>query len=159
MQSRIAKTDQPDATPGDTIAEAPEGEESAAPGEDGAPAEGEEGAQAPAADAAQEVLEMPTYDKNAMEDMAPAQRLRLNQAINKRELEERQRIIEEMIALEKEKDPDALDEDIITKVNKEIALKRTGTTMNDTMVSAQTETRRNRAPAIQLGTVLAAQPQ
>ena len=29
-------------------------------------------------------------------------------------------MIEEMIAAEKEKDPDALDEDIIMKVNKEI---------------------------------------
>lgn len=52
-----------------------------------------------------------------MEDMAPAERLRINQEINIRAAEEKQRMIEEMIAAEKEKDPDALDEDIISKVN------------------------------------------
>jgi len=33
-------------------------------------------------------------------------------------------MIEERIAAEKEKDPDALDEEIIAKVNKEISLKK-----------------------------------
>lgn len=69
-----------------------------------------------------------------MEDLAPAERLRINQAISKRRLEERQRLIEEMIASERERDPDALDEDIMTKVNKEIALKKYGT-LNETTVT------------------------
>jgi len=57
-------------------------------------------------------------DPNAMEDLAPAERLRINQAISKQQQEERQRLIEEMIAAEREGDPDALDEDIRTMVNK-----------------------------------------
>lgn len=58
-----------------------------------------------------------------------------------------------MIAAEKEKDPDALDEDIITKVNKEVSLKKLGTTIIDNSVAL--DSRRSKQPAIALGTVIA----
>ena len=97
------------------------GETTAAEGEEGEAVEGE-GEENETTDAAPaEVPQMPTYDKNAMEDLAPAERLRINQAISKAELEARQRMIEERIAAEMEKDPDALEDDIIAKVNKEVS--------------------------------------
>lgn len=58
-----------------------------------------------------------------MEDIAPAKRLRINQAISQKKLEERQRLMEEMIAAEKEKDPDALEDDVIAKVNSAVMKK------------------------------------
>ena len=78
---------------------------------------------------------MPIYDPKAMEDLAPAERLRLNQEISRRAMEDRQRMIEEMVAAEKERDPDALDEDIREKVNKKLAGKKNldNQTLNSTM--------------------------
>ena len=55
-----------------------------------------------------------------MEDLAPAERLRILKKIRQREFEELEKRREEMIAAEKERDPDALDEEIISKVNKAI---------------------------------------
>lgn len=46
------------------------------------------------------------------EDMAPAERKKIQQAIEQARLQEQQKRLEEMIAAEKEKDPDALEEDI-----------------------------------------------
>jgi len=59
-----------------------------------------------------------------MEDLAPAERQRINKAIAKQKREEREKMIEEMVAKMKEGDPDALDEDIRSKINKELALKK-----------------------------------
>ena len=61
-------------------------------------------------------------------------------------------MIEEMLAAERDKDPDALDEDIIAKVNKEVSLKKLGTTYNEPSVAD--ERRKRKAPAIALGTVI-----
>ena len=69
------------------------------------------------------VNQRPVYDKDAMEDLAPAERQRINKAIAKQKREEREKMIEEMVAKMKEGDPDALDEDIRSKINKELALK------------------------------------
>ena len=138
----------PAATPEDEVAgEEPtacEGEE----GEGGEEVEGEETTDAAPA----EVTEKPVYDKNAMEDMAPAARLRINKAIASQEAEARLIMIEEMLAAERDKDPDALDEDIIAKVNKEVSLKKLGTTYNEPSVAD--ERRKRKAPAIALGTVI-----
>ena len=99
--------------------------------------------------------EVPEHDPNSLEDLAPAERLRINQAIVKRELEERQRLIEEMIAAEKERDPDALDEDIRTMVNKMVSQRRAGDTLNETTMTTP-GSKKSKAPAIALGTVMAA---
>ena len=88
-----------------------------------------------------------------MEDMAPAERLRYNQAQARAEKEARDKMIEDMIAAERERDPDALDEDIISKVNLQVQMKKES--KNDTTMA--NETRRNVAPAVALGTVLATQ--
>ena len=61
---------------------------------------------------------IPVYDPKAMEDLAPAERLRINQEISRRAMAERLRMIEEMVAAEKEKDPDALEEDVRAMVMK-----------------------------------------
>ena len=67
-------------------------------GEDGEPiaedAEGEEAGEGEdEAGETRKTLEplpqVPEYDPNSLEDLAPAERLRINQAISKRELEER----------------------------------------------------------------------
>jgi len=55
--------------------------------------------------------------------------------------------------MEKEKDPDALDEDIMTKINKEIALKKVNVYDDSVMT---TDVRKSKQPAIALGTVIAA---
>lgn len=60
-----------------------------------------------------------------------------------------------MIAAEKERDPDALDEEIISKVNKEISQKKLSTTQNDT--TQINDPRRSKQPAIALATVIATQ--
>jgi len=44
-------------------------------------------------------------------------------------------MIEEMVAKMKEGDPDALDEDIRTKINKELALKKSTSTVDETMTT------------------------
>jgi hypothetical protein len=44
--------------------------------------------------------------------MAPAERKKIQQAIEQARLLEQQRKLEEMIAAEKDKDPDAVEEDI-----------------------------------------------
>ena len=62
-----------------------------------------------------------------------------------------------MIAEEKERDPDALDEDIRTKVNKKISARKGLGVNESTMIS--TANRKNKAPAIALGTVMAANAQ
>jgi len=59
-----------------------------------------------------------------------------------------------MLEEEKERDPDALDEDIRTKVNKKISQKK-GIDMNESSYIA-TAPRKSKAPAIALGTVIAA---
>lgn len=107
-----------------TVQEQPDGEAGEADqGEDGA-VDGETPTPA-----------LPAYDKKAMEDIAPVERLKQNQAIAKRELEEKQRLIEEMIAAEREKDPDALDEDILSKVQTDLAKKRMRDDTGDTMTN------------------------
>ena len=96
----------------------PDADGETAGNEDGeTPADGEDGEGDTTAQTDAPIPERPSYNKNAMEDMAPAERLRINQEINIRNAEEKQRMIEELIVAEKEKDPDALDEDIISKVN------------------------------------------
>lgn len=62
-----------------------------------------------------------------------------------------------MIAEEKERDPDALDEDIRTKVNKKISTRKGLGVNESTMIT--TANRKNKAPAIALGTVMAANAQ
>ena len=57
-----------------------------------------------------------------------------------------------MIAAEKERDPDALDEEIISKVNTAINMQNATQANETTMTQA---TKKNKAPAIALGTVLA----
>ena len=64
-------------------------------------------------------------------------------------------MIEDMIAAEKEADPDALDEDIRTKVNKQIALKKMGGADSEANTTTATSTKKSKTPAIALGTVLA----
>ena len=61
-----------------------------------------------------------------------------------------------MVAKMKEGDPDALDEDIRTKINKELALKKSTSTVDETMT---TEVRKKNQPAIALGTVITATTQ
>lgn len=46
------------------------------------------------------------------------------QAIKRKRREEREKMLEEMIAAEREKDPDALDEEIIQKVQKELTKRK-----------------------------------
>ena len=46
------------------------------------------------------------------EDMAPAERKRIQQQLEQQRQAEEQKRLEEMIAAEKEKDPDAVEEDI-----------------------------------------------
>lgn len=77
-----------------------EGGETPAEGEEGEPAAEGEGETTDETKATVEtpLPELPNYDKNAMEDLAPAMRLRINQAIAQREREEKQRLIEELIA-------------------------------------------------------------
>lgn len=58
-----------------------------------------------------------------------------------------------MIAAEKEKDPDALDEEIISKVNKAINMQNATQASNETTMTQ--DTKKNKSPAIALGTVLA----
>lgn len=84
-------------------------------GEDGQPIENLEETETLGAPV--EIPKPPKFDPNAMEDMAPAERLRYNQAQARAEKEARDKMIEDMIAAERERDPDALDEDIISKVN------------------------------------------
>ena len=64
-------------------------------------------------------------------------------------------MIEDMIAAEKEADPDALDEDVRTKVNKQIALKKMGGADLESNTTTTTDVRKSKQPAIALGTVLA----
>jgi len=59
-----------------------------------------------------------------------------------------------MIAAEKERDPDALDDDIRTKVNKMINLRK-GDMLNETSMTTP-GSKKSKAPAIALGTVIAA---
>ena len=54
--------------------------------------------------------------KGITEDMAPAERKKIQKALEEQRFLEQQKRIEEMIAIEKEKDPDALDADIREKV-------------------------------------------
>ena len=89
-----------------------------------------------------------------MEDLAPAERLRINQAIANAEQEARQKMIEDMIAAERERDPDALDEDIISKVNKEVQFKKMNA-MSQADTTTNLEPRRKHQPAIALGTTIA----
>lgn len=58
-----------------------------------------------------------------------------------------------MIAAEKERDPDALDEEIISKVNKAINMQSATQASNETTMTQ--DTKKNKSPAIALGTVLA----
>jgi hypothetical protein len=56
--------------------------------------------------------------------MAPAERKKIQQAMEQARLLEQQRKLEEMIAAEKEKDPDAVEEDIRKQFFKMQATKR-----------------------------------
>ena len=163
-QSRLDRTIQQEApaeatpAPDATALPAPtEGEvDPAAEGQEEGDITAADGDQTTQVDSSQATLpEIPKHDPNSLEDMAPAERLRINQAIVKRELEERQRLIEEMIAAEKERDPDALDEDIRTKVNKMVSQRRAGDTLNETSMTTP-GSKKSKAPAIALGTVMAA---
>lgn len=58
--------------------------------------------------------------------------------------------------MEKERDPDALDEDIITKINKEVAMKKSGK-LEDTSIIQKP--RKIKAPAVALNSVIAATTQ
>ena len=66
-------------------------------------------------------------------------------------------MIEEMIAAEKERDPDALDEDIRQIVNAKISAKKGGIGNETSMIT--TGQRKRKEPAIALGTVIAANEQ
>jgi len=61
-------------------------------------------------------LEKLKQDPSSLEDLAPGERKRIMQAIKRKRREEREKMLEEMIAAERERDPDALDEEIIQKV-------------------------------------------
>ena len=63
-------------------------------------------------------------------------------------------MIEEMIAAEKEKDPDALDEDIIGKVNNAVRQKLMEN--DETNMSITQDKRKSQGPAVALTTVLGA---
>ena len=56
--------------------------------------------------------------------MAPAERKKIKQQIEQSKLAEQQKRLEELIAAEKEKDPDALEEDIRQQFFKAQATKR-----------------------------------
>lgn len=84
------------------------------------------------------------------EDLAPAERKKIQQAIEQARLLEQQKKLEEMIAAEKEKDPDALEEDIRQQFFKSQATKRIESTKE--MSSAQIQSFKQ--PAITLGTTL-----
>ena len=70
-----------------------------------------------------------------------------------REAEERERMIQEMIEAEKERDPDALDEDIRAKVQRQIAAKKENG--NDTTMNTVQDVRKQKQAVLSLGTVLA----
>ena len=144
VQTNENATDTPAEAP--TITEDPEGEN--AEGD-----ENEDGADTPSTSTTQ-VPEMPSYDPSAMDDIAPAKRLRINQAHHQKKLEERQRMIEEMIAAEKEKDPDALDEDIIGKVNNAVRQKLMEN--DETNMSITQDKRKSQGPAVALTTIMGA---
>ena len=122
-QSMAVEPQRQSLSPRTTNTEVAEGEPTATEGQEGEMAPEGDTSSAPApVDAL--VNSRPVYDKDAMEDLAPAERQRINMAIAKQKREAREKMIEEMVAKMKEGDPDALDEDIRSKINKELALKK-----------------------------------
>jgi len=83
------------------------------------------------------------------EDMAPAERKKIQQALEQARLQEQQKRLEEMIAAEKEKDPDALEEDIRQQFFKSQATKRI-----ESAKDVSTQQMNFKQPAITLGTTL-----
>lgn len=84
------------------------------------------------------------------EDMAPAERKKIKQQIEQAKLAEQQKRLEELIAAEKEKDPDALEEDIRQQFFKAQATKRFAEQRVDETLVQQNF----KQPAISLGTTM-----
>lgn len=82
--------------------------------------------------------------------MAPAERKKIKQQIEQAKLAEQQKRLEELIASEKEKDPDALEEDIRQQFFKAQATKR----FAEQRVDETTVQQNFKQPAISLGTTM-----
>jgi hypothetical protein len=88
------------------------------------------------------------------EDLAPAERKRIQQQLEQARLAEEQKRLEEMIAKEIEKDPDAVEEDIRQQFYKARTMRKAAVNQQDhDTTSTRTETN-FKQPVITLGTTL-----